>query len=439
MITLPYDFDAEESVLGAILLKPESLLKVIEIVKADDFYKPIHSLIFRALLSCYDKSLAIDPIVLLDIMKREFDIEKVGGEDAVFAVIKAVPSAVNAESYAKIVKEKSTLRRLINASSRIIELATEPKEDTIEILDQAENLIFKISQNNERKDLIHVKDLINKELSRLEEVYKNKGAVTGISSGLKSLDKLISGFQNSDLSIIAARPSMGKTAFMLNIAYNAAIVQKKKVLLFSLEMSDTQIFQRLVSIGSQVSLTKLKNGFLDEEEWGRVGLITSRLAESDIYVADTPNITVMEMRALSRRLKSSSGVDMIFIDYMQLIKGSKFRSDNRQQEISDISRSLKVLARELNVPVIVLSQLSRAPEQRSDKRPMLSDLRDSGAIEQDADIVKFLYRDDYYNENSDQRGIAELKVAKQRNGPTGNIKLRFLHEFGRFTDYVMGQ
>lgn len=433
---IPYDLDAEESVLGSILFKPDSLTKIVDLVKETDFYKPAHSVIYSAMLSCYEKGQVIDPVILVDNIKRENkNLNSIGGEETILNILKSVPNSANVESYAKIVKEKSTLRNLINVSTKIIEIATDAKDEVHNILDKAENLIFNISQDNERKEVIHVKDLINKELARLEDVYKNKGMVTGIASGLKSLDKVIAGFQPSDLSIIAARPSMGKTAFALNVAYNASLIQKQKVLIFSLEMSDSQIFQRLVSMGSQVSLTKLRNGFLTEEEWSRVGLVTSRLAESEIYVADTPSITVMEIRALSRRLKSSQGLDMILIDYLQLISGNRGK-DNRQQEISDISRSLKGLARELGVPILLLSQLSRAPEQRSDRRPILSDLRDSGAIEQDADVVLFLYRDEYYNETSDKKGIAEIKIGKQRNGPIGKVYLRFFGEFGRFADYM---
>tara|TARA_Y100001935_G_C17310406_1_gene515554 strand:- start:2097 stop:3416 length:1320 start_codon:yes stop_codon:yes gene_type:complete len=428
---IPYDLDAEESVLGAVLLKPDSLSRIVDIILPDDFYKKVHGVIYEAMLSCYEKGEIIDPVILVDRIKKNSS-SKVDSEEHIFNILKTVPSAANIQSYARIVKDKSLLRKLIDVSTNIAELASGSVDDVKGVLDKAENLVFNIAQKSERKELVHVKDLINNELARLEDVYKNKGSVTGISSGIKSLDKIISGFQKSDLIIVAARPSMGKTAFTLNIAYNASIVQKKKVLIFSLEMSDSQIFQRLVSLGSQVSLSKLKNGFLNEEEWSRVGLITSRLADSDLFVADTPTITVMEIRALCRRLKASHGLDLVVIDYMQLIKG--YKSESRQQEMSEISRSLKGLARELDVPIIVASQLSRAPEQRADKHPMLSDLRDSGAIEQDADIVIFLYRDDYYNESSEERGLADIKIGKQRNGPTGNARVKFFNEFGRFAD-----
>lgn len=430
---VPYDLDAEESVLGAILLKPDSIGKIADKINHLDFYQKSHGIIYKTMLEAYSKGAIIDPIVLIDLLKKDDSFDKLKIEDTVLKIIQTVPSAANISSYADIVKSKATLRNLIDTSTKIIELASDPKDDVKDILDRAENMVFQISQTNERKDLVHVKNLIDKELTRLEEVYRNKGTVTGISSGIKSLDDIVSGFHDSDLVIVAARPSMGKTAFALNIAYNASVVQEKSVLIFSLEMSDSQIFQRLVSMGAQVCLSKLKNGFLSEEEWSKVGLSTSRLAGSSIYVADTPSITVMEIRALCRRLKSQNKLDLVLIDYMQLIKGA--RSESRQQEMSDISRSLKILARELNIPIIVASQLSRAPEQRSDRRPMLSDLRDSGAIEQDADVVMFLYRDEYYNEDSQEKGIAEVKVGKQRNGPVGSVKLRFFKEFGRFTGF----
>lgn len=434
----PYNLEAEESVLGAVLLKPDSLVRVLDIVTKDDFYKPAHSKIYEAMLMCYERGELIDPVILINTIKKTGDINQIGGEDTIFSILRTVPTAANIENYARIVKEKSILRKLINAATTIIEKATEAKDEVDYILDSSENSIFRISQNRERKEVSHVKDLIDKELARLEEVYKNKGSVTGIGSGFKELDKLTSGFHNSDLVIIAARPSMGKTAFALNIAMNASLFQRKKVLIFNLEMSNSQIFQRFIAAGSHVSLSKLKNGFLDEEEWGRVGLTTGRLAESGIFVADTPSITVMEIRALARRLKSTHGLDMIIIDYMQLIKGGR-GSDNRQQEISDISRALKGLARELDIPIISLSQLSRAPEQRADKRPMLADLRDSGAIEQDADSVFFLYRDEYYKEDSDLKGVAELRIGKQRNGPTGKVSLKFFSDFDKFTDYLPGE
>lgn len=427
---IPYNLEAEESVLGGILLRPDSLSKIMEIVSPEDFYKNSHKIIFESMLSSYENGDVIDTVLLIEKIKKQNQIAEIGGEEVIFEILNAVPTAANINSYAKIVKEKATLRRIINVGTQIAEIAYEGYEDVDQILDKAENLIFKVSQNKEKKDVVSVRDLIDEEFERLEQVYQNKGEVTGISSGFAQFDNMTSGFHPSDLIIIAARPSMGKTAFALNLTLNAAVRQKKGVLIFSLEMSNSQIFQRLISSESKVGLAKLRNGFLNSEEWAKVGLSTGRLAESPIYIADVPNVTVMEIRAISRRIKAEGKLDMILIDYLQLIRGRG--KEGRQQEISEISRALKGLARELDVPVVALSQLSRAPEQRSDRRPILSDLRDSGAIEQDADAVIFLYRDDYYNEDSPDKGIAEIIIQKQRNGPVGSIKLAFIHEITKF-------
>ncbi len=432
--TLPYNLEAEESILGGILLKPDTISQMLEILKPDDFYKLSHKIIYETMLKLYEKGNIVDPVLLIDKIKKDNKLDEIGGEEALFEVMNSVPTAANITNYAKIVNEKAILRNIINVGTNIVEMAYEGYEEVEQILDKAENMIFKVSENKENKEVVALKDLIDDEFERLEKVYQNKGEVTGIASGFKQFDTMTSGFHPSDLVIIAARPSMGKTAFALNLALNAALKQKKGVLIFSLEMSNSQIFQRLIAAESNVPLSKLRNGFLGAEEWSKVGLSTGRLAETPIYIADVPNVTVMEIRALSRRLKAEGNLDMILIDYLQLIKGSG--RDSRQQEISEISRNLKGLARELDVPVISLSQLSRAPEQRSDRRPMLSDLRDSGAIEQDADMVVFLYRDDYYNEDSEIKGLAEIIIGKQRNGPVGTVQLKFFSEITKFVDYT---
>lgn len=433
---MPYNVEAEESVLGAIFLKPDSIAKILDIVRADDFYKNAHKIIFEAMLECYEKGDPIDPVILSEKLKKKNLLDTIGGEATILNFLHVVPTAANIEGYAKVVKEKSILRKIIDAGTKIVESASEGYEEVENILDTAEKIIFGISQNRDKKEVTAVRDLIDEEFARLQDLYKNKGDVTGIGSGFKEFDKMTSGFQPSDLVIIGARPSMGKTAFAMNLALHAAVKQKKAVLVFSLEMSNSQIFQRLISAEAKVSMKKIRSGFLDEEEWTRLGVSMGRLAESPIYIADVPNVTVMEVRALSRRLKSQGGLDMILIDYLQLIKGRDRSGEGRQQEISEISRALKGLARELGVPVLALSQLSRALEARVDKRPMLSDLRDSGAIEQDADTVIFLYRDEYYNEDSDAKGLAEVIIGKQRNGPVGGITLRFLNEFTKFVDYT---
>ena len=433
--TVPFSNEAEKSVLGGILLKQDVLEDIIEIVKVNDFYKLAHQYIYEVMLECYNQGLGIDPIVITDKLKRKNKYEDIGGDEILFDIIESVPTAANVTNYARIVKEKSVLRGLINVGSQIVELAQDGYEEVGTILDKAESLIFKIGESKENKEIITLKELIQPELDRLEQVVHNKGVTTGISSGFKNFDQMTSGFHDSDLVIIAARPSMGKTAFVLNLALNAAVKQNKGVLVFSLEMSNSQIFQRLLAIESKIPLNKIRNGFIDEHEWGQLGIASGKLANSNIQIADVPNVTVLEIRAMARRVKASGKLDMILIDYLQLIKGVG-KGDNRQQEISDISRSLKGIARELNVPVIALSQLSRAPEQRADRRPMLSDLRDSGAIEQDADMVVFLYRDEYYNEDSEFKGIAEVIIGKQRNGPVGTCRLTFLNEFTKFADYT---
>jgi replicative DNA helicase len=433
--TVPYSIEAEKSVLGGIFLKQDLLEDLIEILGPSDFYKLVHQYVYESMLECYNSGKAIDPVILIDRLKKKNKFEEIGGEDVLYDIIASVPTAANVVNYAKIVKEKALLRNLMNIGSQIVEMAQEGYEEVETILDKAESLIFKVSETKENKDVVSLKELVGPELERLEVVVKNKGVTTGISSGFKSFDNMTSGFHDSDLVILAARPSMGKTAFVLNLALYAALEQQKGVLVFSLEMSNSQIFQRLLAIESKIPISKIRNGFIDEREWGQLGLASGRLANSNIQIADVPNVTVLEIRAIARRAKAAGKLDMILIDYLKLIKGSS-KGDNRQQEVSDISRALKGIARELNVPVIALSQLSRAPEQRADRRPMLSDLRDSGAIEQDADMVMFLYRDEYYNEDSEFKGIAEVIIGKQRNGPVGSLKLAFLNETNRFADYT---
>ena len=432
--SIPYNLEAEESVLGGIFLKSDAISRVIEILSPDDFYKRAYKILFETMLDCYEKGEVIDPVVVLDRVKKKEALGDIGGEETIYQILETVPSAANIQSYARIVKEKAVLRRVINVGTQITEMGYDGHDEVDQILDKAENMIFKIAQQSDKKEVVSLKDLVDAEFKRLEEVFQNKGEVTGIASGFTEYDKMTSGFHPSDLIVLAARPAMGKTAFALNMALNAAVRQKKGVLIFSLEMSNSQIFQRFISGEARVPLGKLRNGFLNQEEWGRVGLAVGRLAESPIHIADVPNVTVMEIRAIARRIKSAEQLDMIVIDYLQLIKGRG--NEGRQQEISEISRSLKMLARELSVPIIALSQLSRAVESRPDKRPMLSDLRDSGAIEQDADSVVFLYRDDYYNEDSEYKGSAEVIVGKQRNGPVGTVHLAFLHEFTRFENFT---
>lgn len=433
---VPSSIEAEKSVLGGIFLKPDIFGDVVEILHSNDFYKNGHKLIYEAMRDIYNSGTGIDPIVVVNKLKKNEKFDELVGEQLLFDIISDVPTAANIIEYAKIVKEKATLRRLGEVGTKIVELAYEGYEEVDNILDKAEGMIFKISENVDSKDLVSLKDVIAQEFVRLEKVYQNKGVATGISSGFSDFDQMTSGFHPSDLIILAARPAMGKTAFALNLALNAAMKSKKGVLLFSLEMSSSQLLQRLLSIEAGIGLQKIRNGFLDPDDWGKLGLASMKLSNSEINIADLPNVNVLEIRAIARRLKAAGKLDMIIIDYLQLIKGNSTRGDNRQQEISEISRALKGIARELDIPIIALSQLSRATEQRADRRPMLSDLRESGAIEQDADMVMFLYRDDYYNEDSEDKGLTEVIIGKQRNGPVGTIKLRFFHEYTKFENFT---
>ena len=432
---VPSDLTAEKAVLGGIFLKPDVFGDIIEIILPMDFYKAAHRYVYEAMIDCYNSGEGIDPIIIANKLKKQNRYDEIDGENLLFEIIDEVQTAANIVKHAKIVKEKSVLRKLGDVGTKIVEMSYEGYEDVDTILDKAEGLIFKISETKESKDVISISEAMKEEFMRLEEVFHNKGITTGISSGFINFDEKTSGFNPSDLVILAARPSMGKTAFALNLALNAAMKSEKSVLIFSLEMSSSQLLQRLLAVQSQIGLQKIRNGFLEDDEWGRIGIASGQLASASINIADVPNVNVLEIRAMARRLKAMGKLDMIVIDYLQLIKGTG-RGDNRQQEISDISRSLKGIARELNIPIIALSQLSRAPEQRADRRPMLSDLRESGAIEQDADMVVFLYRDDYYNEESEEKGITEVIIGKQRNGPVGTVKLRFFHEITKFADYT---
>lgn len=433
---IPSSLEAERSVLGGIFLKPDIFSEVIEIITASDFYKMAHKLIFEVMQEAYGSGESIDPIIVMDRLKRKDKFDAIGGEAIFYEIIEEVPTAANILTYARIIKEKATLRKLGDIGTKIVEMTYEGYEDVDTILDRAEGMIFKVAESKESKDIVSLKEVVTNEFERLEQLLQNKGVTTGISSGFKHFDEMTSGFHPSDLVILAARPSMGKTAFALNLALNAAMKAEKGVLVFSLEMSSSQLLQRLLAIEAGIGLQKIRNGFLGEDDWGKLGIASGKLANAEINIADVPNVNVLEIRSIARRLKAAGKLDMILIDYLQLIKGTSGKSDNRQQEISDISRSLKGIARELDIPIIALSQLSRAPEQRADRRPMLSDLRESGAIEQDADMVVFLYRDDYYNDESEQKGITEVIIGKQRNGPVGTVNLKFFHEITKFGDYT---
>lgn len=427
---LPHSVEAEQSVLGSILLDRDAMITVSDIVQEEDFYKDAHREIFHCMMQLYRKSEPIDLITLSEELKKRSTIDLVGGYVYITNLSTVPDFTKHVSKYAEIVKEKSTLRKLIHAGSGIVQTGYSGDLDINDILEAAEKSIFDISQSKSHRSMTGIHEVIMSAYGILEDIYRNKGKLTGVPSGFLDLDYKTNGLQKTDLILIAARPSMGKTAFSLNIAHNAAM-KGKHVALFSLEMSKEQLIQRMISAESRVELSKLKNGNLDEEEWPRVIQAMDALSKTRIYIDDTPGINMVELRSKCRRLKMDKGLDLVLIDYLQLME-SDSRSENRQQEISKISRSLKILAKELDCPVIALSQLSRAPEQRSDHRPMLSDLRESGAIEQDADMVMFLYRDEYYNEDSEDKNIAEVIIAKHRNGEVGTIKLAWIGQYQLF-------
>jgi replicative DNA helicase len=429
----PNSIDAEKSTLGSMLLDRDAIAKVIEILKPKDFYREAHTIIFNAINRLFDKGEPVDLVTVSEELKETGHLEAVGGASYITSLVNSVPTAANVEHYAKIVEEKAILRRLIKTADQIAQLGYKGDQEIDNILDQSEQLVFNLSQRRTVQTFDGIKDILMDTFDNLEKLYNNKGDVTGIATGFRDLDKMTSGLQPSDLVILAARPSMGKTALALNIAQHAAVKEKKSVAIFSLEMSKSQLVQRMLCSEAQVDSHRLRTGFLNENDWRRISQGAGRLGESKIFIDDTPGITVMEMRAKARRIQAEHGLDLILIDYLQLMTGGS-SSESRQQEVSDISRSLKGLARELNVPVVSLSQLSRAVEQRNDKRPQLSDLRSSGSIEQDADVVAFIYRDDYYNPDSERAGITEIIIGKQRNGPVGTVELAFQKEYTKFVD-----
>lgn len=427
----PQNLEAEQSVLGAMLIEAEAIPKVLEILRPDDFYREAHSLILLATMKLFERGEAVDLVTVTEELRQRGHLEDAGGAAYLASLASAVPTAANVEYYARIVEEKGVLRKLINTATSIVASGYEGKDDVEYLLDQAEQQIFGLAQRRSLKSYASIKTVLMEAFERIEHLYNNKGGVTGVPTGFKDLDMLTSGLQPSELIVVAARPSMGKTVLCLNIARNVAVDSKIPVAIFSLEMSRDQLAQRLLCADAGVDGQRLRTGFLTEADWPKLSIALGRLSEAPIFIDDTPGATVIDIRAKARRIKAEHGLGLVIIDYLQLMNGNR-RSENRQQEISEISRSLKALARELNVPVVALSQLSRAVEQRQDRRPMLSDLRESGAIEQDADVVAFIYRDEYYNAETEKKGIAELLISKQRNGPTGNVELFFRKELSRF-------
>ncbi|HWP43339.1 MAG TPA: replicative DNA helicase [Blastocatellia bacterium] len=427
---LPSNIEAERSILGAILLDNTVCNQAIELLRREDFFLDSHRRIFEKMVALTERASPIDLVTLTDELRRAAEFEQVGGATYIASLIDGVPRTDNIEPYAKIVKEKAMLRRLITASNQIIARAFEQDDDADVIIDQAEQMIFQIAEDRVRQGFQYIGDVAHRRLEQIEQMAGRPEMITGVPTGFTDFDQMTSGLQRQDLIIIAARPSMGKTAIALNMAQYAA-KNGSTVGIFSLEMSAEQLVSRLLCSEARVDAHRLRTGYLNREEWARLADALRRLCETKVYIDDTPGIGVLEMRAKSRRLKAEHGLDLLIIDYLQLMSG-RGRVESRQQEVSQISRDLKTLAKELDVPVMALSQLSRAPETRSDHRPQLSDLRESGSIEQDADVVCFIYREEVYNQSEENRGVAELIVSKQRNGPTGTVQMAFLKEFTRF-------
>lgn len=430
----PQNVEAEQAVLGAMLIDHDAVAAAMEKLQRDDFYRDAHRVIFEAMVNLHRSNMEIDIITLPEELRRMGKLDAVGGLEYVLGLPNVVATAANVEFHAKIVAEKALSRNLISTCADITASAFSGEKEPEDLLDEAESSILHLSEQNNKGDFSAVGDVVEETLDKITTLYENKAGLTGLPTGFRDLDDLTSGLQPSDLILIAARPSMGKTAFTLNIAQNVGVRQKKTVAFFSLEMSKEQLVQRLLCQISHIDSQKLRTGQLNsDKEWNELTRACDVLYQSPIYIDDTPGITVAEMRSKTRRLKVEHGLDLIVVDYLQLMQGSSHRSsENRQQEISEISRSLKGLARELKVPLIALSQLSRSVESRQEKKPMLSDLRESGALEQDADIVSFLYREGYYNPESDRKDITEVIVAKHRNGPVGTIELYFKGEYTLF-------
>ncbi len=430
----PQNVEAEQSILGGILLENHAINAAVEILGRDDFYSEAHRKIFAAILDMSEQNEPVDLITLSNVLRNKNTLDSVGGTAYLASLVDNVPSAANVANYAKIVKEKAILRGLIGSATQIINSCYETGSDVDQVLDQAEHSIFEISEHKVRPSFIPLRDIIKDSFRSIEDLYSRKELITGVATGFDKLDDLTSGLQNSDLIIIAGRPSMGKTAFALNIAQNAALEGQTPVAVFSLEMSKEQLAFRLLAAEARVDSQRLRKGFLGETDWPKLTTAAGRLSDAPLYIDDTPAITVLEMKAKSRRLKADKGLGLIVVDYIQLMRGGGGFRDSREQEISEISRSLKALAKELSLPVIALSQLNRQVESRTNRRPQMADLRESGAIEQDADVIAFIYRDEVYNKSDDNpdKGVAEIIVAKQRNGPTDTVKLTFLEKFTRF-------
>ena len=436
---LPSSEDSERAILGAILLDNSLISQAVEQLKPEDFYSPLHRRVFGAMIGLFESSKNIDPILIGEELKKEGSIESIGGVSTITNLTYGLPHFSDLTGYIEIVKDKSVMRSLIRTCNQITSEALEEADEARVVLDHAEQQIFALAERRTAEGFSHIQPVAERVLAKVEEYSKREShALTGLATGFRELDEMTSGLQPADLIIVAARPSMGKTALCLTIAQNAAITEKAVVGFFSLEMSKDQLVMRMMSSEAKVDAARFRRGILSREEWERLARAIGTLSDAKLFIDDTAAISVLEMRAKARRLAAEQKrLDLIVVDYLQLMGGSR-RNENRQQEVSQISRELKGLAKELNVPVIALSQLSRAPEARNPPRPMMSDLRESGSIEQDADVVAFIYREDYYKPTDENAGMAELLISKQRNGPTGTIKLAFLKEFTRFENFYGG-
>ncbi len=432
----PQNLEAEMCVLGSMLIEEHAIADAIELLDSSCFYNEKNRRVFDCILKLYANNKAIDIVTLIEELKKTEDLDKLGGPSYITSLTTQVPTAANVKHYANIVKEKSILRNLIHTATNIITESYEPQGDVAKILDKAERTIFEISSKKVDTNFAPIKEIIKDSIETIDMLYQKKAHVTGIATGFSDFDSLTAGLHPSDLIIFAGRPSMGKSAFMTSIAEHVGVVGKTPLVIFSLEMSKEQLVQRMLCSHARVNAHNVRTGFLSQTDWPRLTNAAGKLSEAPIFIDDTAGLSVLELRAKARRLKSQHDIQLIIVDYLQLMQGLP-GSENRQQEISEISRSLKALARELRVPLIAVSQLSRAVESRQDRRPQLSDLRESGAIEQDADLVGLLLREEYYNPTEENRGIAEVIIAKQRNGPVGTLKLTFIKEYARFENLAM--
>lgn len=430
----PHDTEAEQAVIGSMLTDKDAIIASIEVLKEEDFYREDNKTIYSAILNLYNRAEPVDIITLKAELSSLGKLEAVGGLEYLAELPDKVPTTANVDKYIKIVEEKSLLRNLLKTANEIIKLGYDETQEVDVLMDQAEKKIFDAIQSRNQKGYVAIKDILVDTFTELEQLYNQKQHITGVPTGFADLDYKTAGLHNSDLILVAARPAMGKSAFALNIATNAATRGNTSVAIFSLEMSKEQMVNRILCSEAMVDSNKVRTGKIDDEDWQKLAEASGTLSESKIFIDDTPGISIMEIRAKCRKLKLEQNIGLVVIDYLQLVQGTGRRGSSREQEISEISRSLKILAKEINVPVIALSQLSRAPEQRPDHRPMLSDLRESGAIEQDADIVTFLYRDDYYNEDSEKKNIAEVILAKHRSGSTGTVELLWLGNYTKFAN-----